>query len=917
MALKSFRFLLSRDQRNSLHSKMIGRVISNYRVVGEIGRGAMGVVYLAEHTVLGRRVAIKTATNANHGRFLREARAASALSHPHIATIHDYGETDDGEPYIVMEYVQGKTLAALISEGSLNIPKSLRIIRKVAEALDEAHRHNMIHRDIKPSNIMVDDRNIVKVLDFGLAKQIGLQPVAEDTDPHVSDTTTGEGLLVGTPMYFSPEQAQGVALDPRSDLFSLGAVLYECLVGKPAFSGATPIQICTKVIRDNPVPPSQINPAVSGNLERVIVKALEKSVDKRYQSANELASDLQILEGGFTSSESGRISVDQTQPIVTPDTVIIDRGRNLKRLSLLVLGALFVIATSAWFLSRKQQPSPPEPKQERLGFTGNVTEAAISPDGKFIAYIIDDAGRQSILLRQITTGTDLPIVSPADTKYKGLSFFPNGDYLSYLKAEGKSADLHKVSTLGGPSRKLSTKVDTPVSFSPDGKQFTFVRYTEEPDTNETTLIIADADGNNERAVATLKAPQLFSRGGVYSSGPAWSPDGTLIAVPAFSVKEKTYREIVLVNVADGTMNAINPGRWNMIEKLVWLADSSGFLMNASEEANSYLLQIWLVNRQGGEALRITKDPSHYAGLSATKDSRVVLTMKNEKFSSVLIHGDSISLPSSRYLGDQGIAWTADSRFVLASNIHGNYEIWTMNVDGSNRKQVTFNGLTNVEPVMSRNGRYIVFASFEGRHPHIWRVNADGTNLKQLTSGGDEDLPRFTPDGEWVVYHSINSNKYSIRKVSIDGGEPFTLVSDWATQPDVSPDGKLVACFTRPNGVSDWEILVVPIEGGPPIKKFALPATVNPEWPGLRWTPDGKELTYVSTEQGVSNVWRQALTGGEPKPLTDFKENKIFFFDWSHTNQKLVLVRGSETRDLILVSDFLSTTNDSFQLLDLF
>src|SRR5687767_7720906 len=149
---------------------MIGQVISNYRIVSEIGRGAMGVVYLAEHTVLGRRVAIKTATNANHGRFLREARAASALSNHHIATIHDYGQTDDGEPYIVMEYVRGKTLAALIREGNLTIPRCLRIVREVAEALDEAHQHNIIHRDIKPSNIMVDDRGIVKVLDFGLAK---------------------------------------------------------------------------------------------------------------------------------------------------------------------------------------------------------------------------------------------------------------------------------------------------------------------------------------------------------------------------------------------------------------------------------------------------------------------------------------------------------------------------------------------------------------------------------------------------------------------------------------------------------------------------------------------------------------------------------------------------------------------------
>lgn len=886
----------------------------------------MGIVYLAEHTVLGRRVAIKIATNSNHGRFLREARAASALSHPHIATIHDYGETDGGQPYIVMEYVEGKTLADLIREGSLTILKILRIIRKVAGALGEAHAHGIIHRDIKPSNIAVDERGIVKVLDFGLAKQIGPEPDEPSTDATSRDTKTKEGLLVGTPMYFSPEQALGVALDPRSDLFSLGVVLYECLTGKPPFSGATPMEICAKVIRDDPTPPSQINPAASGDLERVTLRALEKSVDKRYQLASELASDLQRLEQ--TLSNPGPLSFDQTepivnqtQPIVKQETVIIERGRNLKRLSLLVLVVLVVIATSAWLLLKKPpKTQPPQPVQTRVGISGNVIEAALSPDGKYIAYVNDEAGSQSIRLWQITTKTDIQIVSPGNTKYKGLSFFPNSDSLSYLKTEGDSADLYQVATIGGSSRKLAGKVDTPVSFSPDGTQFTFVRYSAEA--HETTLIVSDADGNNERALKTLKEPQRFSRDGdfYYSSGPAWSPDGKLIAVPAFSVTDETYREIMLVDVANQSMTPINPGRWNTIEKIVWLADGSGFLMNASE-ANSFLLQIWQVNLQGGVARRITEDPSHYVGLSATKDSRVVLTLKRETFSSVWIHPGASNSPeplsSSRYIGTMGIAWTADSRFVHASNINGNHEIWTMDADGNNRKQVIFNKPTNVEPVVSRDGLYIVYVSYEGRHPHLWRMNADGTNPKQLTRGGDEDLPRFTPDGKWIVYHNIDRGKYTIRKVSIDGGEPVTLVSDRSTQPDVSPDGKHVACFARRDGATAWEIIVVPIEGGPPIKTFALPSTVEPEWPGLRWTPDGKELTYVSTVDGISNVWRQPLTGGEPKPLTDFKENRIFFFDWSRTERKLVLVRGSETRDLILVSEFLGANNDAVQLFNLF
>ena len=868
----------------------------------------MGVVYLAEHVVLGRRVAIKT-VSSNYGRFLREARAASALSHPHIATIHDYGKTDSGQPYIVMEYIEGKTLADLIFQGNLTIPKSLRIVREVAEALSEAHRHNIIHRDIKPTNIAVDDRGIVKVLDFGLAKQIGLQTedLDNNNDANSLNTRTREGVLVGTPMYFSPEQAMGLELDPRSDLFSLGLVLYECLCGKPAFTGVTPMDICAKVIRDEPVPPSQINPTISNDVERVTLRALEKAKENRYQSAADLASDLQTLENSF--SIAGRLSIDQIQTLPQEKPVITDRGHKIKRFALPVLGVLIICLISAWWLfspqRQSQKPEPPLAAQKRLGIGANVIEAELSPDGKAVAYVNEESGRQSISLHQITTGADRQLVGPANgTKYKGLSFSPDGDHLAYLKTEGEDdfADLYRVATFGGPSRKMATRVDTPPSFSPDGKQFTFVRYF--PETHETTLLVADFDGGNEKSLKTLKEPQLFSRGGFYSSGPAWSPDGKLIAVPAYSVTDETYREIMLVNVANGNMSPINPGRWNNIEKIAWLVDASGFLMNASE-ANSSDLQIWLVDREGGQAQRVTRDPSHYIGLSATKDSQTVLTIKNERNTSVWIHtgaSDPVPLSSSRYLGAMGITWTRDGKFVLVSNINGNYELWTMEADGANQQPLTFNGRTNLEPAVSLDGRYVVFVSYEGRHPHLWRINSDGTNAKQLTSGGDEDLPRFTPDGKWIVYHNIDHSKYSIRKVSIDGGDPITLVNEYSTQPDVSPNGSMIACFAQRAETKDWEILVVPIDGAP-VTRFPLPPGVEAEWPGLRWTPDGGGLTYVATVQGVSNVWRQALSGGEAKPLTPFKENRIFFFDWSR-ERKLVLVRGSDTRDLILVRDFL-------------
>src|SRR6185436_3388363 len=281
---------------------MIGQTISHYRIVSKLGEGGMGVVYLAEDTLLGRHVAIKTLTEGGLGRqhfrtrFLREARAVSALSHANIATIYEYGETPQGDPYIVMEFVRGQTLADLISKHNLTLERALEIIIDVALALGEAHRHGIVHRDIKPSNIAIAENGQVKVLDFGLAKQVETDPEIKSGTHGVAVTQTREGVMLGTPMYLSPEQAMGVSVDARSDLFSLGSVFYECVTGQPPFGGSSPIEICAKVIRDDPVPPSSLNPQVVPDLDRISLKSLAKKPDERYQSAELCIEDLRAAE---------------------------------------------------------------------------------------------------------------------------------------------------------------------------------------------------------------------------------------------------------------------------------------------------------------------------------------------------------------------------------------------------------------------------------------------------------------------------------------------------------------------------------------------------------------------------------------------------------------------------------------------
>nr|MBA3804343.1 serine/threonine protein kinase [Acidobacteriota bacterium] len=274
---------------------MIGQTVSHYRIIEKLGEGGMGVVFVAEDTHLGRRVAIKflseKSNNTHHfrARFLREARAVSALAHPHIAAIYDYGETPDGHPFIVMELVTGQTLGELLHESGLTLPRAVEIIEQVAEALGEAHARGIIHRDIKPSNVLINERGQVKVLDFGLAKQLNEDQGEADTDANTMlSTRTLSDVVVGTPLYLSPEQATSAPVDARSDLFALGALLYECIAGRPAFHGASVLEIGAQVIHVTPPVPSQVNARVPKELDRIAMKALEKKAENRYQSAGEM-----------------------------------------------------------------------------------------------------------------------------------------------------------------------------------------------------------------------------------------------------------------------------------------------------------------------------------------------------------------------------------------------------------------------------------------------------------------------------------------------------------------------------------------------------------------------------------------------------------------------------------------------------
>jgi len=363
---------------------MIGRTISHYRILSQLGEGGMGVVYVAEDTNLGRRVALKVPTAAAaknyRARFLREARAVSALSHPHIAAVYDYGETADGQPFIVMELVSGSTLGDLLLSSALTIPRAVEIVEDVAGALAEAHERGIIHRDIKPSNILINDRGEVKVLDFGLAKQLEAEGVY-DVDPEAKtliSTQTRSDVIVGTPLYLSPEQARGAKVDRRSDLFALGTLLYECLAGRPAFSGANVIEIGAQVLHVDPAPPSKFNPRVPAELNRITLKALAKKPEARYQSAEEFAADLRAVGAKLSKTDAARTRRITTQSMTVRSSALMTLSETLRRprLSPAAFAAtLLIVLLGVWGYGRLRAPTIHEPLPEAVKWYERGTEA--------------------------------------------------------------------------------------------------------------------------------------------------------------------------------------------------------------------------------------------------------------------------------------------------------------------------------------------------------------------------------------------------------------------------------------------------------------------------------------------------------------------------------------------------------------
>ena len=932
-----------------------GSNIAHYKILEAIGAGGMGEVYKATDTRLDRPIALKIlpaalVTDSDRvRRFIGEAKAASALNHPHIITIYEIGEAQldpqnpqDVAHYIAMEYVSGTTLHVKIHREKLELKKLLEYFAQTADGLAKAHAAGIVHRDLKPENIMVTDDGYAKILDFGLAKLVEPdQPAAQPTmDPGEAATAvmdkTRPGVVMGTVGYMSPEQAQGKDVDQRSDIFSFGCILYEATTRNKPFQGDSVIDSLHKIVYGQAPPISGINPDAPTELQRIVRKCLAKDPAERYQSIKDIAIDLRDLikeydsqprvsgmyvpqqsERGYqvvTAPHTAQFALTEAQTIVSGPSAVVTTGpvsaitqptkpgaRRIGMIGgLLVLAAVAVIALYFLIGQKESKISAPAFQNtaiSKLTSTGRAQGAVISPDGKYVVHIVHEAGMQGLWVRQTATSSNVPIVPPDEGSYIGLTFSRDGNYVYFVKgAKGASIrSLYQVPVLGGTPRKLIDDVDSPISFSRDGKRFAFVRQS----STESALMIVNADGSGEQKLATYKIPDLFLQA-------EWSPDDRVIAAATRKIAGGFRNEMVAIQVADRSEKIIGSDKWLALGGFGWLADGSGLVMSAlGQTPGSRQLQIWQLTYPEGKTKRITNDLNNYNGVSLSSDSQSLVTVQSDAVANIWIVPDGdvsrarqITSGSGRF--DQ-ISLAPDGRMVYISNTSGTADIWLMDSDGKNQKQLTADAGVNVFPAASPDGRFVVFDSNRGGNPatfNLWRVGIDGSNPRQLTQGEGEYFPTCSPDSKWVVYTPLSTgSKLSLWKIPIDGGDPIQINERIAVKPVISPDGKWIAFQTSSDQPATGpKVGIVPFDAGQPLKLLDVKIAQ------YRWSADSKAILYLDEKEGVSNIWSQAVDGGAPKQLTKFTADQIFSFDWSRDGKTMACSRGVVTTDVVLIKD---------------
>jgi Tol biopolymer transport system component/serine/threonine protein kinase len=885
---------------------LVGQTLGHYEILSAIGAGAMGEVYLARDTRLDRRVALKilprqfTRSSARVARFRREAKAASALNHPNIITIYEIGQIGDIW-FIAAELIQGVTLRERLAAGRMELPEAIGITIQCALGLKAAHQAGIVHRDIKPENIMVRPDGLVKVVDFGLARVGG---AGQESAMEASQA----GALIGTPRYMSPEQARGQRLDARTDIFSLGAVLYEVTTGEPAFPGATTAEVFAALLGSVSCPPSECLHGISEELDAIVSKALQKDREARYQTMQAFAADLQDLAQRPEPRRAAVYKKEATERAGSPSP------RPMPRATLIAATALIAGLALAWYIWAVRPASHPQAPTLTVvpltSFTGYKDFGSLSPDGRRIAFSWNggrggSGGKRERNIYTKTIGPDDPVrltFAPEDDTLPAWS--PDGRYLAFCRAPAPEPRpnryaIYVVAASGGQERKVA-EGGMGVSWAPDGKALALAGLP------------AEGGGIFMLSLETGERSQLTSSHPYLDNLPVFSPDGRWIAFTrdfGFSA-----REILVVPAHGGAERQLTFDR-EPTYRAAWTADSREIVFASNRGIGGESL--WRIPVQGGPPSRFSATPEggFYPSISR-QGNRLVYT---ESFNDTNIYayegpGFVTASAPGRFDGPKGLILSSrrdDSpsispdgeRIAFVSKRTGNEEIWVCDRNGGRPAQLTsFKGPGTGTPRWSPDGHWIAFDSLAAGNPNIYVMSANGGASRRLTTGPSGNfMPSWTPDGNWIYFKSDRSGSDQIWKIPAAGGAPTQVTRGGASEGFASPDGKLVY-FTKRVWGAIW---AVPVNGGPekPVLELERYDRIYRSWGVL-----DRGIYFMSKEEGPHQTIRffsfatrrtTSLVTLDREPIWNYPDVAL-----SSDGRQLLSARlDQEVNDLMLVENF--------------
>ncbi len=885
---------------------MIGQTISHYKILEKLGEGGMGVVYKALDLKLDRPVALKflpheiSISEEDRARFLQEARAASAISHPNVCVIHDIAESD-GRQFIVMEFVDGRTLRQMVP-----IPKlqdALGYAIHIGEALEEAHRKGIVHRDIKTDNIMVNVNNQVKVMDFGLAKLRG------------SLKLTKTSSTVGTLSYMAPEQIQGGEVDARSDIFSFGVVLFEMLTGQLPFVGEHEAAMMYSIVNESPQPIQKLRPELSSEVLHIINRALEKDPEDRYQTVRDMVIDLRRAK-----KETSRVSRAAYVPaaqdrgaaaaagegaaaekhVAAEEQPAAARGRRVSRRVVVWIGIAAVLAAAAAVIVFVISPGSVPTLNPDMSFRtlevpfAQIGALGLSRDGSWTAFAVrDENDLWSVYFMNVARGDPRRLTSERYRRIYNTEISPDGSEVLYDGAlYGKASCVYVVSSLGGASRRI-TEVGIRARWRPDGQLIGYIRsgrYFAPTESRKHEFWTVKPDGSENRLAFVDSLGYLFSQCDF-----DWSPDGKSIAwLRGYPERE----EIFIRDLKSGAERQLTDFGM-FIPGIAWASNDQIFFSSAKSGGTN----IWMIPAMGGEAVQVTK------GTGPDYRARV----------------------------------SGDAKKLLYAQSREIHQIWTVDAEGGNARQLTFGNQSLGAPSFSPDKRHIAFYMYseDVRHPvcQVFTMDSDGSNRVQLTSGDAVNLvPAWSPDGKFMAYGSYGWNEPidSARIYLIDMSNPGTpkLIGK-AVLPHWINDEELV-CMTplphphsivyslhkkEPIKISQDSTLYIPLRDG----RHALAGTLkqgsmgwwlvsamSPESEAPKLLVPGEYVTcswpsvslrYLLSRQENEEVWRISLPDGNRERLPevlnglDPADGEI---QMSYDDTQIVFLKGQIDARLVLI-----------------